>query len=371
MQGEIIKTGRTVEDAINLACQELGCEREECQWEIIDLPKRGFLGLRNTPAKVRVSIDRPQSQPQSRPQAPAKAPPPKQPERRRPEAKRDTSPPPAKPAQQAKPVAAQPVITAELSEEYKERAQVAGEYLTGILQRIDLPGAQVETLWEDEGACLRINGDGLGVIIGRRGETLDALQYLCSLAANRARDGYLRITVDCGDYRIKRKATLEALAKKLSAQAAKTGANRTLEPMNPFERRIIHAIVSEIEGVSSTSVGEEPNRRVVITTGKNARRAHPPRERDQSRSGSGGRAPVTDRPSWPDKGAKGDRPDERGASAPRRGAPRGRPGERGGRSGPGGRDRRERPPAYQPVKEPDVPPSEAEDKPLYGKIDLE
>ena len=367
MSNELIQAGKTVDEAIDIACQKLGCEREDCQWEIIDLPKRGFLGIKNSPAKVRVRIPTSDAPAPAAPKAPAPQRPVQQPPAKREE------PRPAAPAQKPvqQPQASAPAVPVQPpSDECKEKAADAASYLVVLLKEINLPQAKVETVWEEGGACLRIHGDGLGIIIGRRGETLDALQYLCGLVANRVRDGYLRITVDCGDYRLKRKSTLEALAKKLSAQVIKTGSSRTLEPMNPFERRIIHAIVSEIEGVNSTSAGEEPNRRVVITgTGARSGR-RPPKEREQ-RERPPARTPISDRPDWPDKGAKGDRPDD-GRSPPRRSGPgRGRPDRNDRRPGPGGRDRRDRPPAYQPVKEPDSPPTEADNKPLYGKIDLE
>ena len=223
---------------------------------------------------------------------------------------------------------------------------------------------------------MRIIGDGVGQIIGRRGDTLDSLQYLCSLVANRKGGDYLRVTVDCGDYRLRRRATLETLAKKLSAQVLKTGHSKSLEPMNPFERRIIHAAVSVIEGVSSASVGDEPNRRVVITLPgtRPPRRDYAPRERERTPRTPHQQTPQT-RPDWPDKGAKGDRPNDaenttpgRRAMPPRGGHSRDRYRDRR----PGSRDRAARPPAYQPTKDkPDVPPTEAENKPLYGKIDLE
>ena len=370
MRREIIEAGKSVEDAIDSACQKLGCEREDCQWEILDLPKRGFLGLKNSPARVRVSIGEPE-EPPVKENLVADAPP--KPEPQKPAAQKKQrpkkEPKPAAPISEEKPV----VSATPPDEDSAAQAALAASYLAGVLEQIGLSQARIETSWEDGGACLRIMGEGMGVIIGRRGETLDALQYLCSLVANRARDGYLRITVDCGDYRFKRKATLESLAKKLSAQAIKTSSNKTLEPMNPFERRIIHATVSEIEGVSSTSTGEEPHRRVVILCAGAKKSGRPPRSGEKTHSGSA----ISDRPDWPDKGAKGDRPDDATSPPPRRGAARsgGRRDDRkpgsGGRGG-GRRDgRRDRPPAYQPSKEPDVQPSEADNKPLYGKIDLE
>ena len=118
----------------------------------------------------------------------------------------------------------------------------------------------------EDGAVIDITGDTTGAVIGRRGETLDAIQYLASMAANRSDKEYYRITLDSCGYREKRKAILEDLARKISKSVLRTGRTSTLEPMNPYERRIIHAAVSEIEGVTSKSIGEEPYRKVVISS---------------------------------------------------------------------------------------------------------
>ena len=115
---------------------------------------------------------------------------------------------------------------------------------------------------------LDITGDKLGVVIGRRGETLDSLQYLTILASNRTEESYCRISIDCNGYRDKRRETLESLAKRTSAKVIKQGRKIALEPMNPYERRIIHSCVAEIEGVSSHSTGVEPYRKVVIYADK-------------------------------------------------------------------------------------------------------
>ena len=122
-----------------------------------------------------------------------------------------------------------------------------------------------------EGATITLKGADLGVIIGRRGETLDALQYLVSLCCNKLGGDYYRITVDCGNFREKREQTLKELAAKIARTVSKTGRSCTLEPMNPYERRIIHSVISETEGVTSKSIGEEPHRKVVISS-ENLRR---------------------------------------------------------------------------------------------------
>lgn len=392
MKGEIIETGKTVEDAINSACLKLGIEREDCEWEIIDLPKKGFLGLKNIPAKVRVTAQLPDREPEKKaapprqerpvrekpsgefkairqepkPRPEQKPRPPKAVKEPQPKEKKPVEAPKPKPPVQAAPMPEpkpqpKPELKKELpnyheappTPEVQAKAATAQAYLSSILKELGLEVA-VEQVWEEGGVCLTVKGDGLGAIIGRRGETLDALQYLSGLVANRMEGDYLRVTVDCGDYRLKRKATLEALARKVSSQVLKTNVSKTLEPMNPFERRIIHATVSTIEGVSSTSVGEEPNRRVVITspTAKSPRRS--------SSSSSGGNRGRSDFQS----GSSGGRPDrDRRDRNDSRGDRGGRGGDRGGR--------RERPEPYQPVKEPDHPPTEAENQPLYGKISLD
>lgn len=129
-----------------------------------------------------------------------------------------------------------------------------------------LGATQITVKEEKDSATFTLEGEGLGVIIGRRGETLDAFQYLAGLVANKMEGDYFRITIDSGKYREKREKTLESLAVRLAQQAVKTGRTSTLEPMNPYERRVIHAAVQNVAGATSSSVGEEPNRRVVISS---------------------------------------------------------------------------------------------------------
>lgn len=146
-----------------------------------------------------------------------------------------------------------------------EKVKNAVKYLTKVLAALGAEDFKIETSLNGETVFLDIVGDKLGVVIGRRGETLDALQYLTILASNKAEESYCRISVDCNGYRAKRKETLEALAVKTAHRVLKQGRRVTLEPMNPYERRIIHSKVAEIEGVFSNSIGEEPFRKVVIS----------------------------------------------------------------------------------------------------------
>ncbi|MBP3855755.1 MAG: protein jag [Ruminiclostridium sp.] len=147
-----------------------------------------------------------------------------------------------------------------------EKVQNAQTYLTKVLGALGLENYNINIEKNGDTVVLDIVGDKLGVVIGRRGETLDALQYLTILASNKAENSYCRISVDCNGYRAKRKETLETLAVKTAHKVLKQGRRITLEPMNPYERRIIHSKVAEIEGVYSNSVGEEPFRKVVISS---------------------------------------------------------------------------------------------------------
>lgn len=158
-----------------------------------------------------------------------------------------------------------------------EKVKNAVAYLTKVLVALGAEDFKIETSLNGETVYLDIVGDKLGVVIGRRGETLDALQYLTILASNKAEESYCRISVDCNGYRAKRKETLEALAVKTAHRVLKQGRRVTLEPMNPYERRIIHSKVAEIEGVFSNSIGEEPFRKVVISA--NAKPAYNKGER--------------------------------------------------------------------------------------------
>ncbi len=272
MKQEVVCTGKTVQDAIDAALAELGRTADEVEVEVLELPKKGGLfGLRKgSDARVRVTYDK--------------------------------------------------EVT---------KAEAAQGFVSDVLRAMGIDGS-VEVKEEAESIVLSLNGEDIGSIIGRRGGTLDALQYLTGLVANRVDGGYCRITLDCENYREKREKTLEALARRLAQNVARTGKSVTLEPMNPYERRIIHATVQKIPGTTSSSIGDEPNRRVVINPVGGAKR--PPREGGDGRD-RGGRGGNN----------RGDRRDG---------------------------ERRERPQKPQQPADPPVQ-SVAEDKPLYSKIEIE
>lgn len=143
-------------------------------------------------------------------------------------------------------------------------AAAAEAYLRAVLAGLGVEDFTISVTEQENGCVISLDGENLGFIIGRRGETLDALQYLTGLVANRADNAYYRVTLDIGNYREKREQALVALATRLGNQTARTGRRNSLEPMNPYERRIIHTTVQGMEGVISWSVGSEPNRHVII-----------------------------------------------------------------------------------------------------------
>lgn len=298
---EATGVGSTVEAAREDAIAKLSAGLDEdVQFEILSFPKKKVLGLfGGADAKVRAYVegadtavkkekpakegnrgrknDR-REKPADRPQKPAKT------EERAVEAPKTESV--GVPAQEVDPAS---------------KAGKAYKYLSDILSQLGCEGVSATICEIEGGAKIALEGsDKLGVIIGRRGETLDALQYLASLVANEHGGGYYRVVIDIGNYREKRESTLESLAHRTAGQVLRTGRSRSLEPMNPYERRIIHTAVQGIEGVSSTSVGDGSNRRVVIVPeGKQVRmpddrRGHGGRDRRSGGGRSGNPRPSAD-----------------------------------------------------------------------------
>ena len=282
---EIIATGVDANAAIESGALLLGLPRDEVQFEIIDLPRKGgFLGLKKLPAKVRVWVELPDEKPARsekprRQEAPRKENKPPRAERAekpaRPEKPVKTEKPEKpvkteKPEKSEKPRAIEEEKAApveiEPTDEVRAKVEKAAAYVTEILKAMGLTDFTLTPRYYEENVRLQLSGEQIGGVIGRRGETLDAIQYLASLVANRGEGEYIRLSIDSGNYREKRARTLEALARKLANQAVRTGRSITLEPMNPYERRIIHGAVSTVKGATSSSTGVEPNRRVVISS---------------------------------------------------------------------------------------------------------
>lgn len=278
---EFFFTGKTIDEAWETACKELGYDADDKCYQIVEMAKKGFLGIGSTPAKIKVEVEVPDQV------KPAKKPEVKR-EERKPQPKKETPKPEKKEEkkeQEPAPVKIDPMGDKKMA--------LAVDYVKSVLNAMEIV-AEVTAENRGDGAVITLTGEDLGVIIGRRGETLDALQYLASLVANKGDDNYFRISIDSGDYRAKREDTLKELARRMANSAIKKGRNVTLEPMNPYERRIIHATVAEIQGVGSKSVGEEPNRRVVITV-KGGRSDN--RGRGGRRNDNRGRGRRNDRPS--------------------------------------------------------------------------
>lgn len=163
-------------------------------------------------------------------------------------------------------------------------ADAAEDFLKNVLAAMDLQGITLDVKENEEGGVvINLEGEDVGFVIGRRGETLDALQYLTGLVANHVDNAYYKVTINTGDYREKREKTLEILGRKLAFKAVKTGYKTSLEPMNPYERRIIHTAVQKVNGATSWSEGENLNRHVVIGPDPKA-----PRRGGNSRGRNGG-----------------------------------------------------------------------------------
>lgn len=279
MLREAIATGDTIEQAKEAACRELGVESYEAEFEVLQLPVKKTFGLfGGSPAKVRAFIR--------------------------------TSP-----------------------------ADAAVDYLRTILGHMGVTDVTFTVKEEENGALISISGENVGFIIGHRGETLDALQYLAGLVSNHVENSYYRVTLDIGNYREKRRETLKVLGRKIAAKAVRTGRNTSLEPMNPYERRIIHTAVQTVEGAKSWSEGEDLGRHVVI-------------------------GPIEGERPQPQRRPKGRRPDGKG----------GRPqGGRPPRAGSGSRPpRRDSSSAPRPQAAPQQPAQRRDDSaaPLYGRIDV-
>lgn len=207
MKQELIFTGKTVELALEEAGVKLGCEPESLNYEVIEQGGGGFLGIGATPAKIKV-------------------------------------------------------------EHSVEGDVVAREFIDTLLTNMEIHADVNMSATRKSDRLISIDGEEAGILIGHHGDTLEALQYLTNLAANKREEDesrdYVHITVDVENYRSKREATLRALARRMAAKVQKTGKSAMLEPMSPYERRIIHSEVQGIEGVSTNSVGVDSNRRVVI-----------------------------------------------------------------------------------------------------------
>ena len=243
------KSARTEDEAIAAALAELGLDRDDVSVEIVERAKSGFLGIGASPAVIRVSYEA-----EDEPAAPAAAP------------KAEAPAAPAKPA-------------AAVVDENEDYAEIR-KFLTGLLERMGV-NADIEiSPRENGGVNVNLSGSGMGAIIGRRGETLDAIQHLTNYVVNRGSEKRLHISVDAECYRSKREESLTRLAEKMAEKAIKYKRSMALEPMNSYERHVIHTALQNYEGVTTSSTGVEPNRRVVVSYVKPDKSDNKPQSRE-------------------------------------------------------------------------------------------
>lgn len=239
-------TGKTKELAIRAALEQLKLTEDDITYEILELGRSGFLGIGAVPARVRVSYDDGQSEPKPVKTQPVKAP-----------AKKPET------AQKSEPKKAEQRQYAAGSQEKEVES-----FLRGLLERMGVECTIDISEREGGGLEVKLDGPDMGAVIGRRGETLDAIQYLTSYAINRDNETRVRVSVDAGDYRLKREEALQHLAAKMAGKAVKYHRNFTLEPMNAYERHVIHAALQDYPEVTTFSTGSEPHRRIVVAYAK-------------------------------------------------------------------------------------------------------
>ena len=296
-------SARTQDEAVEMGLQELGVSIADVDIQVVEEGSKGLFGLFGSrPVKVRLTLkdaeedpladlleDKKPAKPQIEPEKKQEKKPEKKAEKKPVEKKaEEKKPAPEKKKAEKKAEPAEkkeqekPAVKAEIRPmEKPEVTMIAAEELTDdspagtahafLAELTKLMGVDVtiDMGTDAEGNVYGyINGDTLGILIGRRGETLDAVQYLTSLKVNRGREGYTRVTLDTENYRAKREDTLIRLANRMANRALRTGRKVSLEPMNPYERRIIHYALQQTSGVTTHSEGEEPNRHVVITNKK-------------------------------------------------------------------------------------------------------
>ena len=243
------KSGKTEEAAIAAALEELGLDRDDVSVEIVERAKSGFLGIGASPAVIRVQYEAPDE-----------------------EAEQEAVP------AEAQAPAAEPAAPADEPESY---ARIR-TFVSGLLEHMGIQ-AQIDITARDNGGVnVNLSGSGMGAVIGRRGETLDAIQHLTNYAVNRGSDKHMHISVDAESYRAKREESLVRLAEKMAAKAVKYKRSMALEPMNSYERHVIHTALQDYEGVTTSSTGTEPNRRVVVSYEKPQRPSNKPVSREWS-----------------------------------------------------------------------------------------
>ena len=324
----IVMTGKTVDEAVEAACTQLGVSRDDLNvtYQVLEMPVRKL--FKSVPARVEVTVEEEETPaaPETAPvqevapaveeaapaveeAAPAPAPveeaPAPQPEPAAPVQEEAPAPEQA-PAEEAAEADEETEVPLDIENDPRLSAAVA--YLTEVFAAMGVTQVTFAAVQKGEATILKVEGENVGALIGRRGETMESLSYLASLVANRQKGDYLKLGLDVAGYRNKRESDLEALARRIGAKVAKTGRPFAMEPMNPYERRLIHSAIGKMEGLRSESRGEGSDRRVVIySTGPNAKPERAPRKGGRP-AGKGGRPPRRDGRPGRDGSRRGPRP---------------------------------------------------------------
>jgi len=252
MQKSIKVKGKTEEEAIASALKKLNLQRDEVSVELLERARTGFLGIGASPAVVKVTYEAP-DEPAEEPADEPKQPPVK-----------DAAKPKVETAPSTPVPASAPMTDAEF--ETKIRT-----FLEGLLERMGVKAEMTFSRKPDNSVLVELSGSGMGAIIGRRGETLDAIQHLTNYSVNRGAENRVHISIDAENYRSKREESLVRLAEKMAAKTIKYQRSMALEPMNSYERHVIHTALQDYPGVTTCSTGTEPNRRVVISIDKSSK----------------------------------------------------------------------------------------------------
>ena len=304
MKKYLEKSARTVDDAIAAALAELRLEREDVEVEVLQRPKSGFLGFGAAPAVIRAAYEvpdepapapvreerpaPPKAEKPAEPKEPVKTEKPKteKPEKAekpaRAEKPRTEKPKAEKPKAEKPAKAEKPVVTLTPEEEEREATEIRA-FLTGLLEHMGVQAEIRISRRDNGGVSVELSGDNMGAIIGRRGETLDAIQHLTNYAVNKGNDKHMHISVDAEGYRSKREDALAASARKMAEKVLKYKRSMAFEPMNSYERHVIHTALQDVEGVTTSSTGVEPNRRVVVSYVKPDKPEAPKSNKPQSR----------------------------------------------------------------------------------------
>ena len=251
-------SAKTVDDAITKACIELQAASDKLEIQVISEGSSGFFGIGSKPAVIRAAV---KAAPEKEPEAPQK---PEKKEAVKKETERKSAPRQAETARRSEPREEREVVQ-RTDEEIAQIKATALEFLSGVFKAMELP-VEIQMEYNAENGSLEVDfsGEDMGILIGKRGQTLDSLQYLTSLVVNKEQKDYVRVKLDTENYRKRRKETLENLARNIAYKVKKTRRPVSLEPMNPYERRIIHSALQGNKFVETYSEGSEPYRHVVV-----------------------------------------------------------------------------------------------------------